>query len=134
MRRAGFFPYTGQAFTMRAAYRQLVAQLGQMCPALAIALPVVLVAYGASRRRRYFGNTAPLLVAILFISLGLASPHFPGLGFRLLALPFLFLFIAGVIADLLETSQRAIVSAGTWGLLAAYALWSMLELARVRVT
>jgi hypothetical protein len=134
MRRARFFSYTGQAFTMAGAYRQLLAQLVQLCPALAFAVPIALVAYCASRRMRYFGNTAPLLVAILFVFLGFASPHFPGLGFRLLVLPFLFLFVAGVIADLLETRQRALVSAGAWGLLAAYALWSLLQLARVGVT
>jgi hypothetical protein len=132
VRHAQFLGYTGAAFTMPRGYRQFLAQLGQMCPALAITVPVVLVVYGASRRLRYFGNTAPLLVAISFALLGLASPHFPGLGFRLLLLPFLFLFIAGVIADLLETRQKALVSAGTWGLLAAYALWSLLQLTRVR--
>jgi hypothetical protein len=133
VRRAQFFGYIGRAFTMPSAYGHLLAQLGQMCPALVIAVPVVLVAYGAWGRLRYFGNTAPLLVAILFMMLGMASPHFPALGFRLLALPFLFLYVAGVIADLLETGQRALVSAGTLGLLVAYALWSLLQLTGVRV-
>ena len=131
MRRAQFFGYTGRAFTMGSAYRQLLAQLVQMCPALAIAAPIALVAYCASRRMRYFGNSAPLLVAGLFALIGLANPHFPGLGFRLLVLPFLFLHVAGIVADLLETRQRALVSAGTWGLLAAYALLSLLQLVRL---
>jgi NO-binding membrane sensor protein with MHYT domain len=81
-------------------------------------------------RARYFGNTAPLLVAALCLVLGIAAPHYQGLGFRLVALPFLFVFVSGIFADLLETKQRMLVLASISGLLLAYAFWSLSELAR----
>jgi hypothetical protein len=118
------------AFGMGGAYRELLVQLGQGSPALTLALPVALITYAAWPRARYFGNTAPLLVAALCLLLGFASPHYQGLGFQLVALPFLFVFIAGVCADLLETRSRALVMACIFGLLSAYALWSLSELLR----
>ena len=55
--------------------------------------------YAAWPRTRYFGNTAPLLVAVLFLVLGMAHPHVAGAGFLLAAIPFLFIFVSGVLAD-----------------------------------
>ena len=131
LRHASFLPLAPGALRMAGAYRQLAAQIGQMSPALALALPATLITYAAWRRARYFGNTAPLLSAVLFLLLALATPHYPGLGFVLMATPFLFVFVAGVTSDLLETSWRPLVQAAAWGLLSAYALWSVLELTRV---
>jgi hypothetical protein len=128
---ARFFRFSWHAFAMRGGYQHLFFQLLQSGPALLIALPVALVAYAAWRRTRYFGNTAPLLLAALFLILGLATPHNLGAGFVLIAIPFLFVFISGVIADLLDTRQRGLVMASAWGLLAANALVNLTELARV---
>lgn len=134
MRHAHWDGFIWRSFGMGSAYLQLLSQLGQLCPVLSMAFPAVLIAYIAWRRTRYFGNTAPLLVAALFLILGLATPHYPGLGFRLLALPFLFLFIAGIAADLLETRHRQLVLAGVWGLLSAYGIWSATELMRASLS
>jgi len=133
MRHAEFFGVMGQAYVMRGAYGQLLDQLSQGCPALVFAFPAALIAFLAWRRARYFGNTAPLLMVVLLLAFGLGMPHYPGLGFRFIALPFLFLFIAGVFADLLETRRRAVVLASVCGLLASYAVWTLMELARVRM-
>jgi hypothetical protein len=79
---------------------------------------------------RYFGNTAPLLVAASsWARRGYA--HYPGLGFQFIGVPFLFVFVAGIAADLLETRHRQIVMSAVWSLLAADAAWSLWELARV---
>jgi hypothetical protein len=109
----------------------LFLQIVESGPAPLIALPVSLITYAAWQRTRYFGNTAPLLLAAFFLILGLATPHDPGAGFVLTAIPFLFVFVSGVIADLLETRQRGLVLASTWGLLTANALLNLTELARV---
>lgn len=130
LRHAEWLGFTWQAFGMGGAYRELLVQLGQGSPALVLALPFALITYAAWRRVRYFGNTAPLLVALICLLLGLASPHYQGLGFQLVALPFLFVFVAGVCADLLETGNRALVAASIFGLLSAYGLWSLYELIR----
>lgn len=130
LRHASFFPFSWRAFSMAGAYRQVLAQLGQSSPALVLALPVALITYFSWSRARYFGNTAPLLVAALFLILGVGTPHFPGLGFQLVAIPFLFVFVAGIVADLLETRYRQLVQAAVWGLLVANAAWQVWELAR----
>jgi hypothetical protein len=121
---------TPQTFTMPGAYRELFAVLGQNSPALILALPVALVAYLAWPRARYFGNTAPLLVGLVCLLLGFAAPHYQGLGFQLIAVPFLFVFVAGICADLLETKHRSVVMACVFGLLLAYSARSLIELSR----
>jgi len=132
IRHASFLEISWPAYAMPRAYHQVLAQLGQSSPALVVALPVALITYFAWPRTRYFGNTAPLLVAVLFLLLGLGAPHFPGLGFQFMAIPFLFVFVAGIAADLVETRYREIALASIWGLLAANAAWSLWELARTR--
>jgi hypothetical protein len=128
---ASFFSISWNAYAMPEAYHQVLAQLGQSSPALVVALPVALVAYFSWPRTRYFGNTAPLLVAVLFLVLGLGTPHYPGLGFQFMAIPFLFVFVAGIAADLLETRHHQIALAAILGLLMASAAWNLWELARV---
>jgi hypothetical protein len=132
MRHASFSGISWQAFRMPRSYIRILQQIGQSGPALLVAIPAAVIAYSFWRRPRYFGNTAPLMVAALFLLLALAAPHYPGLGFQLMATPFLFVFVAGVAADLLETRQRNLVMACVWGLLLANALWNLAELAQIR--
>jgi hypothetical protein len=100
-------------------------------PPLMLALPVALIAYFAWKRARYFGNTTPLLIATLLLILALAETQAPGFGFYLAALVFLFVFVAGVFADLLETRHGRIVTASLSGLLIASAVWNLFQLARL---
>jgi hypothetical protein len=131
MRHARFFPITWQAFLVPANYVRVLAQIGQSGAALLVAIPGALITYFVWRRPRYFGNTAPLMIAALCLLFGLGTPYYPGFGFQLMAVPFLFVFVAGIAADLLETRQRELVTACLWGLLVANALWNLAELARV---
>ncbi len=129
MRHAQFAEFKWNGFAMGLVYKQVLSTITHACPALMLALPAALITYAVWPRTRYFGNTAPLLMALLFVTLGIASPHFPGAGFHLMAVTFLFVFVAGVFADLLETRQRMLMLACIWGLLAASALWSVVALA-----
>ena len=131
MQRAAFWGATWRGFTVPAVYKQVAVQIGRACPALALGLPVAVVTYAAWPRTRYFGNTAPLLVGVLFLVLGMAHPHVAAAGFLLAAAPFLFIFVSGVLADLLETRYRPLVMACVMGMLAAYVLWSVVNLAQV---
>ena len=131
MRHASFWGATWRAFAIPGVYHQVAAQLGRACPAFVVAVPVALVTYAAWPRTRYFGNTAPLSVALLFLVLGMAHPHLGGAGFLLAAVPFLFLFVAGVLADLMETRYRSVVTASIIGLLVANTVWSLIALGRV---
>ncbi len=121
-----------RAFAMSASYSQALRMLAASSPALMLAFPVALVSYLAWGRARYFGNTAPLAIAALVLVLAIASPDFPGQGFHLVLLVFLFVFVAGVLADLMETRHRLFVSAGVFGLLSAAALRNLLQLIFLR--
>jgi hypothetical protein len=69
---------------------------------IAVALGAAVVLYAATPRSRYFGNTAPLLIALCFLPLittGVFGQTW------LWALPFLLTFVGGVFADALETRQ-----------------------------
>jgi hypothetical protein len=71
--------------------------------AITVALAVSGVLYLGVRRCRYFGNTVPLLIAIALFPVvttqTVSRPWF-------WALPFLFTFLGGVFADILETRYR----------------------------
>jgi len=131
MTHARFSELTWQAFQMWGAYRRLWSELGQAGPSLMVMFPVALVVYFCWRRTRYFGNCAPLLVAVLFLVIALATPHYPGAGFELMAIPLLLVFVSGMAADLLETQQRGIVAACIWGLMVANAVRNVVGLAFV---
>lgn len=118
------------ALRMSASYRNAMETMFRGSPPLMLALPVALVAYLGWMRTRYFGNTAPLAIAALLLLMALGGPTFPGQGFHLTMLVFLFVFATGVFADLLETRQSLLVKAGLWGLLSASAIWNVLQLWR----
>ncbi|HEY4357936.1 MAG TPA: hypothetical protein VGN16_19450 [Acidobacteriaceae bacterium] len=92
---------------------------------ISVASAVSLVIYITSRRSRYFGNTAPLvmflLLAPLYTTQVVTAPLF-------WALPFLLTFVGGVFADVLETSQRRLFLVLSGGIIAAQAAlcWSVI--------
>ena len=73
-------------------------------PALALMASAAVVTYFAWKRTRYFGNTSPLLALALLLYLAMVMPA--SSYFSAWALPFLFVFIGGIWADLLETRHR----------------------------
>jgi hypothetical protein len=131
IRHAVFLGLTWRGFTVLPVYKQVAIRLVGACPAFVIILPVALTTYFLWPRSRYFGNTAPLLVGVLFVVLAMATPHTGGAGFLLAAIPFLFIFVAGVLADLLETSYRPVVLACIVALLITYMARTLLALAQV---
>jgi hypothetical protein len=131
MRHASFWGATWRSFTLFGVYRQVGLQILRACPAFALLLPVAITTYLVWPRTRYFGSTAPGLVALLLIGLGMAHPSVAGAGFLLASIPFLLIFVSGVLADLMETPFRQLVTACVCGLLAAYILWSLLALSHI---
>ena len=118
------------AFGVSVSYRNALQAIFVGGPPMMIALPVALIAYGGWKRARYFGNSAPLLIAALLLIATLSAPSFPGQGFRLTLLVFLFVFVGGVFADLLESREGPLVTAGLCGLLGASALLNLWQLWR----
>lgn len=117
LKHARWFDFEPRALATSLSYSHIFQELFRGAPALMIAFPVALIAYFAWKRARYFGNTAPLLIAALLLIFALGAPTFPGQGFQLAALVFLFVFVAGVFADLVETRHGLIVIASLSGLL-----------------
>jgi hypothetical protein len=68
-----------------------------------------LTVYGSWPRARYFGNTAPLLASFLIVLLVGMVPAIH-MWSAVLGLTFVFVFIGGVSADLLETPEARTVS------------------------
>jgi hypothetical protein len=66
---------------------------------------VALTAYGSWPRARYFGNTAPLLTALATVLLFLLVPALH-IWSASLGLSFIYVFVGGVAADVLETGLR----------------------------
>jgi hypothetical protein len=128
---AEFWAATWRGFTILGVYKQVAVEIGRACPALAVLLPVAIATYGAWPRTRYFGNTAPLLTAAIFLILAMAHPHTGGAGFLLAAVPFLFVFVSGVLADLLETNYRPVIAACVIVLLLTYIVRTLFALAQV---
>jgi hypothetical protein len=131
LRHASFLGATWRSFTVPNVYLRVGAQILRACPAFILLLPAALITFAAWPRTRYFGNTAPLLMAFLFVALGMAHPHVAGAGFLLTSIPFFLIFVSGVLADLMETQAGALVKASVWALVSASILWSLLALIRV---
>jgi hypothetical protein len=130
MAHAKWIDFNPAAFGTLVSYRNAVQKIFTNSPPLMIALPVALITYAGWKRTRYFGNTAALLIAGLLLVLTLGAPSFPGQGFHLTVDVFLFVFVSGVFADLLETQAGVMVTAGLCGLLGASAIWNLWQLWR----
>ncbi|HET8825881.1 MAG TPA: hypothetical protein VFM77_12180, partial [Terriglobales bacterium] len=122
---------TTPALHIWGSYLQLAREIAASGPVLMLLGPVGLIVWAAYRRSRYFGNSAPLVVALFFMALRVLSPHEVGSIYGLLAAIFLFVFVAGIVADLLETAARELTMAVVIGLLAANALWNLIGLYRI---
>jgi hypothetical protein len=93
--------------------------------ATAIAAAAAIVLYMASRRSRYFGNTAPLICALLLVLLvPVSAPESPGLW----SLPFLITFVAGIFADAHESPHPRLALAAGAALVLLQAVLCLLSL------
>ena len=130
MSHARWLEFEPRALLMPISYSHALQTIFRGSPALMITLPAAVVTFLLWRRTRYFGNTTPLLVAVLLIFLAINAPQVVGGTFLVAALAFLFVFNAGIMADLLETRYRMFIMASVAGLLIASAVWNVLQLAR----
>ena len=131
LKHARFLDANWRSMAMPGAYRQLVKELAESGPVLLVLFPASLVVFLLWPRARYFGNAAPLIMAVLFLLQRVLSPHASGSVFSVTAVIFLFAFISGIVADLLETKSLESVGAVLVGLVAANALWDLVGLVRI---
>jgi hypothetical protein len=91
-------------------------------------LVISLVAYAFWPRTRYFGTTAPLLAAVVCVFLSLIMPRTGGFVFLFVSLPLLYVFIAGVFTDLLETRYSTAIAGGLVGAIMTHGIASAMGL------
>ncbi len=89
-------------------------------PTSLLLLLITLVTYASWKRPRFFGTTAPLIVFTLLVLLGIALPHQGGLAFIIMALPFSYVFISGVMVDLLESKAAPVILGVVLGVLVGH--------------
>jgi hypothetical protein len=128
---ARWFDFEAMAVLAPVSYRRVVRTIIAGSPPLMLALPVALISYLGWRRTRYFGNTLPLLIAGLLVVLLVCDGGIRGQGFSIAMLVFLFVFVAGVFSDLLQTEHSMLVAAGLWGLMGMSAFENLRRLFRL---
>ena len=99
-------------------------------PSVLLLLSLSLITYVAWKRPRYFGPRSALIVWAGLMIAGIIFPHLGGYDLFLVSLPFAYVFVAGVFADLLETQHSAIVFGVLFGIVVAHAGFSLLGLMR----
>jgi hypothetical protein len=98
-------------------------------PATALLTVLSGITYLLWPRTRFFGNTAPLLVAAEIALLAIFMPNAAGGIFFFYALPFLIVFSAGVFADLFESRRYHSFAVGVgYGAIMAQAGFSVVGL------
>jgi hypothetical protein len=130
---ARFLPFNRQTISSEVLRAYVTGLLRAENPVLLVLTAGALVAYFAWPRCRYFGNTAPLLSLLVLTVLGLVTFADVFVGpFPFRATSFLYVFMGGVFADLLESRWRNAFGLLLLGLLAAYAMVSVIAVARLR--
>jgi hypothetical protein len=128
---AGWLGFAPVSLSPRLLARILLTFFFDAAPATLLTFFLALAAWFASARTRFFGNTAPLIVFLLLLAMGIFLPE-NGAGAILFAsLPFLLLFIAGVFADLVESRFQAPALAVLFAVIAAQAAYSVASLVRM---
>jgi hypothetical protein len=90
-----------------------------------VAFAAALALYLSARRSRYFGNSVPLICALVLIALTMTgAPGTPWLW----ALPFLLTFVAGVFADAYEGPRGRLAMAAAGAVLFLQAIFCVLSL------
>jgi hypothetical protein len=110
-------------FAPKEAANQLFAApwvfLSRFSSAIELLFVVSLATFAAWKRTRYFGNAAPLVIFAVLLGVALLTPL--ATLASVWCLPFLFIFIGGIFADLLETKYRKWVIAALVVLMAEQA-------------
>jgi hypothetical protein len=92
---------------------------------ITVAAAAALALYLSLRRSRYFGNTAPLLCALVLLVLVMTgAPGSPWLW----ALPFLLTFVGGVFADAYESPRGRLAMAAGGAIVVLQAVFCVLSL------
>jgi hypothetical protein len=128
---AGWLGFSPELLSPRLLVRMLARFFFDAAPGALLTFPIAFAAWIAWPRTRFFGNTAPLIVFLFLLAMGIFLPE-NGAGAILFAsLPLLLLFVAGVFADLVESKFQAPALAVIFAIIAAQAAYSIASLVRM---
>lgn len=133
--RARWLSFAPEMLGKRAIYSVIGSFFVRDAIATTLLALVALVTYMSWRRTRFFGNTVPLVVALVLIVLGILMSGAAGLTFLFCAIPFLMVFASGVFADLIDTNRASTIIGVVFGILltqAAISLFWLVQLTRLR--
>jgi len=108
-----------------------IATFFRQQPTITFLLLVSLITFSAWKRARFFGTAAPLIVFGLLLVVGIGMPTQGAIPFYLMALPFAFVFISGVLTDLLESRFFPISFGIVVGVLLGHIIVSVMGLLRM---
>jgi hypothetical protein len=128
---AGWFGFSPELLSPRLLARILFSFFFDAAPGALLASICAIAAWIVWPRTRFFGNTAPLLVFLLLLAMGIFLPVNGASAILFATLPFLLLFIAGVFADLVESKLQAPALAVIFAVIAAQAAYSIASLVRM---
>jgi hypothetical protein len=128
---AGWLRWTPGALAPPLLARILGRFFFDATPGALLAALCALAAWLTWRRTRFFGNTAPLIVFLFLLGMGILLPGDGAAVILFAALPFLLLFSAGVFADLIESKLQAPALGVIFAIVAAQAAYSIASLMRM---
>ncbi len=128
---AGWLGFAPESLPLRVLGRILARFFFDAAPGTLLISIISLAAWCASRRIRFFGNTAPLIVFLLLLGMAIFFPENGASVMLFTTLPFLLLFSSGVFADLIESKLQAPAIAVIFAVIAAQAAYSVASLMRM---
>jgi len=128
---ANWLGWAPESLSPRLLARLLAKFFFDAAPGALLTFFCAITAWLASRRTRFFGNTAPLIVFLFLLTLAITSPENGASAILFATLPFLLLFISGVFADLIESKFQAPALAVIFAVVAAQAAYSIASLVRM---
>ncbi len=128
---AGWLGFAPESLSMAVLGRILARFFFDAAPGTMLLSILALATWCASRRSRFFGNTAPLMVFLFLLGMAISLPGNGASVTLFTTLPFLMLFSAGVFSDLIESKLQAPALAVIFAVIAAQAAYSIASLMRM---
>jgi hypothetical protein len=118
--------FTPGALISSLSYTLLVLFLLR-APGFLVLLIAAIGTFIAWPRTRFFGTAAPFLVFVFLLALAVVFPHQAGFTFFVVSLPFAFVFVAGVFADLLDSPVAPLAMGVLIAGLACHAMFALVN-------
>jgi hypothetical protein len=123
--------WTPQPISLRLVGPMLGSFFFNAMPGTLLLFFVAFAAWCVWRRARFFGNTAPLLVFGVLLAMAPLFPQSGASAMLFATLPFLLLFVAGVMTDLIQSRWQAPAIGLLFAIVFAQAAFSIIGLVRI---